>query len=82
MVREQPKDIMQMQPPITKKQIQALIGKLAALTEFISRYSDRLRLFFTTLKGVLSEGWEPKCDKASHTIKEYLASPPNFISVC
>ena len=66
---------MQMQPPITKKQIQALTGKLAALNKSISRYLDFLRLFFTALKGVSSKGWGPICDKAFHAIKEYLPSP-------
>ena len=70
MTPDQAKAIMQMQPLITKKQIQALIGKLPALNRFIFRYSDRLRPFFIALKGVSSEGWAPECDKAFHAIKE------------
>ena len=71
----QVKVIGQMQPLITKKQIQALIGKLATLNSFISRYSYRLQPFFTTLKGASSKGWGPDCVKAFHSIKVYIASP-------
>ena len=75
MAPDQAKAIMQMQPSVTKKQIQALIGKLATLNRFISRYLDRLRLVFTSLKEVSPKGWGLKCNKAFHAIKEYLASP-------
>ena len=69
------KAIQQMQPLITKKQIQTLTGKLAVLNIFISKYLDRLRPFFTVLKGASSKGLESKCDKAFHSIKEYVAYP-------
>ena len=71
----QVKAIEQMQPPITKKKMQTLIGELAVLNRFIPKYSDRLRPFFTTLKGDSLNGWGPKCDKAIHVIKEYITSP-------
>ena len=51
MTPKQVKVIIEMQPPIIKKQIQILMGKLTALNRFISRYSDRLRPFFIALKG-------------------------------
>ena len=71
----QVKAIEQMQPAITKKHIQTLTRKLITLNRFISRYSDRLHRFFTTLKGAPTKGWGPKCDKAFRSIKEYIASP-------
>ena len=43
MAPDQARAIIQMQPLVTKKQTQALIGKLAVLNRFISRYSDRFR---------------------------------------
>ena len=52
----QVKAIKQMQPLVIKKQIQTLIGKLAALNRFISKYLDRLLLFFTALKGASKKG--------------------------
>ena len=74
----QVKFIEQMQPPITKKLIQTLTRKLAALNRFISRYLDRLCLFFIALKGASAKGWGPKYDKSFHSIKEYVASPLSF----
>ena len=64
MAHGQVQAIGQMQPPITNKHIHAFTGKLAALSKFISRYLDRLRLFFAALKGASSKGWGPECDKA------------------
>ena len=75
MALRQVKSIEQMQPPVTKKQIQTLTRKLAALNKFISRYSDHLRSLFTELKGASTKGWGPECDKAFHSLKEYIASP-------
>ena len=75
MTPDQVKSIAQMQPPITKKQIQTLIGKLTTLNRFISRYSNRLRPFFAVLKGASSKGWGPENNRAFHFIKEYIAFP-------
>ena len=71
----QVKAIEQMQPPVTKKHIQALTRKLTALNIFISRYLDRLQPFFTTLKGASAKGWGLECDRGFHSGKEYIASP-------
>ena len=75
MASEQSKAIVQMEPPKINKKIQAIIGKLATLNMFISRYSDHLQLFFKALKGASSRGWGLECDKAFHDIKDYLTSP-------
>ena len=75
MAPDQVKSIAQIQPPITKKRIQTLIGKLTTLNRFISRYSNRLRPFFTALKGASSKGWGPEYNRAFHFIKEYIAFP-------
>ena len=50
-----------------------MTGWLAALGQFISRFTDRLKLFFATLKGAK---WNEECDKAFTAIKQYLAEPP------
>ena len=67
--------ICQLKPPMIKKEIQALTGRLATLNRFISRYLDRLRPFFTALKGIAAQGWGLECDEAFYAIKEYIASP-------
>ena len=45
------KSILQSPAPSSKKGIQQLIGRLAALERFISQFMDRLKPFFTTLRG-------------------------------
>ena len=45
-----------------------------ALNMFISRYSNRLRSFFATLKGDLSKGCGLKCDQVFYAIKDYFFS--------
>ena len=71
----QVKAIAQIQPPVTKKQIQTVTKKLAALNIFISRYLDSLRPFFIELKNTSSKGCGLECDRSFHSIKEYIASP-------
>ena len=67
--------ISQMQPSTTRKEIQALIGRLAALNRFISRYSDRLRPFFKALKGADVKCQGHECTESLRAIKEYITSP-------
>ena len=43
--------IMESHTPTSRKGMQQLIVQLATLGRFISRYIDRLKSFFTTLKG-------------------------------
>ena len=43
---------MESQTPTTIKGVHQLNGWLAALGQFISRFTDRLKPFFTTLKGL------------------------------
>ena len=64
MAPEQSRVVLQMQSLKTRKQIQALTRKLVALNMFISRYSNRLRLFFKALKGASSGDWGLDYDKA------------------
>ena len=44
------KAILQSPAPSSKKEIQQLTGRLAALGRFISHFTDRLKPFFTTLR--------------------------------
>ena len=58
------------------KGVQQLTCRLAALGRFISRFTDRLKLFFATLKGANQVGWNEECDEALIAIKQYLTEPP------
>ena len=58
-----------------KKGIQQLTGMLATLTSFISRFTDRLKPFFATLRGANRAKWNEECDRAFMAIKQYLTEP-------
>ena len=64
----------------SKKGIQQLTGRLAALGRFISRFTDRLKPFFITLRGVNRAKWNEECDKTFVAIKQYLKEPPILVS--
>ena len=67
------KAILETSAPAFRKGVQQLTGRLAALGRFISRFIDRLKPFFVTLKGANQTGWNEECDKALRAIKQYLA---------
>ena len=50
--------IMESHTPTTRKGVQLLTGRLVALGRFISGFTDRLKSFFTTLKGSKQTGWD------------------------
>ena len=53
----------------SRKEVQQLTGQLAALGRFISRFTDRLKPFFTTLRGDNWVGWDKECDRDFVQIK-------------
>ena len=59
----------------SRKRVQQLIDRFAALGRFISRFTYRLKPFFSTLKGVNWAGWNEECDQAFIAIKQYLVEP-------
>ena len=74
------KAILQSSTPISKTGIQQLTSRLAALGRFISQFTDRLKPFFTTLRGANRAEWNEECDRAFVAIKQYLTEPPILIS--
>ena len=74
------KAILESQAPDSRKSVQQLTGRLAALGRFISRSTDRLKPMFDTLKGGRHTGWNADCDRAFDAIKTYLSEPPTLTS--
>ena len=70
------KAILESSTPSSRKEVQQLTSRLVALRRFISRFTDCLKPFFTTLKGANQAGWNEECDKAFTAIKHYLTEPP------
>ncbi|XP_071708667.1 uncharacterized protein [Rutidosis leptorrhynchoides] len=83
-IKANPKKIQaieNMQSPRSKKDVQSLNGKLAALTRFLSRATDRALPFFQTLKGYLSKKdfiWTDEAEKAFQDVKAFLKELPTL----
>ncbi|KAL0416063.1 UNVERIFIED_CONTAM: hypothetical protein Slati_3438200 [Sesamum latifolium] len=65
-----------MNPPTTKKEVQKLTGRMAALSIFLSRGAERGLPFFKTLRKVEGFSWNEDCQEAFDNLKEYLSKPP------
>ena len=59
-----------------KKEIQRLMGHLAALGRFIAWFTNMLLPFFTNLCGVQKFGWTVDCNSVFDAIKHCLIEPP------
>ena len=68
------KAVIDMQPPSNTKEIQRLTGRIAALSRFVSRSSDKCQPFFKVLKKAFH--WDAHYEEVFTTLKTYLRSPP------
>ncbi|XP_074315443.1 uncharacterized protein LOC141651638 [Silene latifolia] len=73
---EQIKAVLQLESPQKPKDVQRLIGRVAALNRFISRPSNRCRLFYDSLRKSQKFEWTPEHEKAFGELKQYLSTPP------
>ena len=73
---DQVKAINNLQPPRNPKEIQRLIGMMAALNRFISRSADRCRPFFLLMNKWKGFEWTEECAQAFQQLKDYLSRPP------
>ena len=72
------KTVLDMPSPSSIKEVQRLMGRIAALSRFVSRASDKCQPFFQVLKKAFQ--WDTKCEKAFSSLKKYLSSPPILVS--
>ena len=73
------KAVLDMPSPSGIKEVQRLTGRIAALSRFVSRVSDKCQPFFQVLKKAFQ--WDAKCEEAFSALKTYLSSPPPPILV-
>ena len=74
------KAIMETSVPSCKNELQRLIGRLATLGRFIAWFTNKLKLFFLTLKWTSTVGWTTNYELTFEKIKRYLTHPPILIS--
>ncbi|XP_074336814.1 uncharacterized protein LOC141673987 [Apium graveolens] len=69
--------LLDMKSPTSVKQVQSLIGWIAALNRFVSKSSDRYKEFFKAIK-VAGKDFVgmPECEEAFRKIKNQLGNPP------
>ena len=68
------KAVLDMPSPSSIKEVQRLTGRIAALSRFVSRASDKCQPFFQVLKKAFQ--WDTNCEEAFSTLKMYMSSPP------
>ena len=68
------KAVLDMPPPLGIKEVQRLTGRIAALSRFVSRASNKCQPFFQVLKKAFQ--WDTKREEAFSALKTYLSSPP------
>ena len=68
------KVMLDMPSPSNTKEVQRLTGRIADLSRFVSRASDKCQPFFQVLKKAFQ--WDTKCEEAFTALKTYLSSPP------
>ena len=73
---DQIRSIQNLQPPRSIRDVQRLNGRIAALSRFISKSSDRCRVFFSKIRKTKEFEWTEECQKALEELKEYLKTPP------
>ena len=67
------KAVLDMSPPLNIKEVQRLTGRIAALSRFVSKASDKCQSFFQVLKKAFQ--WDTRCEEAFSALKTYLSSP-------
>ena len=60
------------------KEVQHLTGRIATLSRFVSRASDKCQPLFQVLKKAFQ--WDTKCEEAFSALKTYLSFPPILVS--
>ena len=72
---EKIKVLLEMSSPKKPKEVMSLAGRVAALSRFLSRVTDRCAPFFNVLKGFKKFVWAEKCEQAFQVLKEHLGHP-------
>lgn len=70
---EKVKAILKMSSPKMIKEVQSLIGRVAALNRFVSKAIDKCLPFFKTLKKAFA--WTEECETTFQELKHYLSNP-------
>ena len=70
------KALLEMKSPRTAKEVQILIGMVAALNRFVAQATNKCQPFFQDIKGGKDFKWDENCEKAFQDLRTYLGGPP------
>ena len=73
---EKIKALLEMSSTKKPKEVISLVGRVIALSRFVSRATDSSAPFFDVLKGSRNFKWTDKCEQAFQALKEHLGCPP------
>ncbi|XP_059638598.1 uncharacterized protein LOC132280855 [Cornus florida] len=66
--------------PKTITEVQALTGRIVALSHFISKLSDRCKPFFDTIRSHGRQAWGDEQRQTLTSLKEYMQNPPVLLA--
>ncbi|KAL0402398.1 UNVERIFIED_CONTAM: hypothetical protein Slati_4269700 [Sesamum latifolium] len=73
------KAILDMKAPTCVNEVQRLIGRIAALSRFISKAAEKSLPFFKVLRKAKPFEWDAPCQQAFEELKSYLAGLPLLV---
>src|SRR5207247_281382 len=76
---EKLKDIFRMNSLIALKDVQKLMGCMAALSRFVSHLGERAMPFYKLLKKQDKFQWTSEVQQAFEKLKEFLTNPPVLV---
>ncbi|RDX96689.1 Retrovirus-related Pol polyprotein from transposon 17.6, partial [Mucuna pruriens] len=71
--------VISMRSPQNVKEVQLLMGRVTALSRFISKASEIATLVLNTLKKERNFAWTPECEEAFLRMKAMLTTPPILV---
>jgi hypothetical protein len=74
------KAIVCMKPPQSRKEVQRLTSRIAALNRFMAKIAERSLPFFKVLRGSGTFEWGPEQQEAFKALKEYIHKLPTLAS--
>ena len=69
------RSLLEIPSPRSRKEVQSLTGKVAALNHFISKSTDKCLPFYNLLRGNKKFEWTEECEQALLDLKTHLAKP-------
>jgi hypothetical protein len=76
---EKIKALLDIKSPRRVKEVQSLTGRIAALSRFVAKATDKCQPFFKAIKKTDGFEWTDECEKAFQEMKAYFGTPP-FLS--